>query len=99
MVIRPLHTLLPIEPRAMARARSCMGKISDIKTQQMGPILIEKKTTSPQKERIARAAPLWPLKWRERLTRATNRRIVIPILLAYNEGFLTSLSIRINYKE
>ena len=81
MATRPLHTLFPTAPSAAAWERSLKGKISDVKTQQIGPIPTEKKATFPQTDKIDKAIPNCPCPSKERESPKLNKQIVIPIVL------------------
>lgn len=81
MATIPLQTLFPTAPSADACALSRNGKISDVKTQQTGPIPIEKKATFPQTKRSAKAIPSVPWPRNVRVKLRLKRQRVIPTVL------------------
>ena len=97
MATAPLVTLFATAPSAAACARSRSGKISELTTQQMGPIPTEKNATSPHTVRMATAMPApldtHPCARRKSAADRTARQAVMPTVLTYSSGFRPTRSI------
>uniref|UniRef100_J3M2P8 Uncharacterized protein n=1 Tax=Oryza brachyantha TaxID=4533 RepID=J3M2P8_ORYBR len=96
MATAPLVTLFITAPSAAACDRSRSGKISELITQQMGPIPTEKKATSPHTVRMATAMPALletdPCASMASVAASTTRQAVMPTVLTYSSGFLPTRS-------